>query len=130
MNIEEQKKIFSYLLRTMFLDHEFEKKINDPIDFYRFLLKKFQAESKKRLEKDDIQYIVTETVNNILNNFHRMDYVALFILIKHPDNFLTFVQQNSRMSRGDAQTFLMNVIAFYYAVRSEYISSISNRIEV
>lgn len=114
----------------MFLDHEFEKKINDPIDFYRFLLKKFQAESKKRLEKDDIQYIVTETVNNILNNFHRMDYVALFILIKHPDNFLTFVQQNSRMSRGDAQTFLMNVIAFYYAVRSEYISSISNRIEV
>ena len=114
----------------MFLDHEFEKTIKDPIDFYRFLLKKFQAESKKRLEKDDIQYIVTETVNNILNNFNRMDYVALFILIKHPDNFLTFVQQNSRMSRGDAQTFLMNVIAFYYAVRSEYISSISNRIEV
>lgn len=116
-------------MRTMFLDHEFEKTIIDPICFYKFLLDKIQVESKKRLENDDIQYIVVEIVNSLLHNFHRMDYIALFILIKHPDNFLTFVQMNSRMPRSDAQTFLMNVIAFYYTVKSEYISAIVNKIE-
>ena len=95
MNIDERKRVFRYLLKSIFYDDCREIDGEKLIGFYSFLLDSLENQSDYYVNNNNDRYFIIESIIQVLGHFHKMDAHTLLSIIKNSNGFRERVSEQT-----------------------------------
>lgn len=123
MSIEEKKRLFKYLLRSIFFDDCEDIEDDRLVGFYTFLIDSLEKRSEIHVEHDSDDYFVIEAIVQILCNFHTFDSALIFFIVKNPDNFKEVIIEQTGMSLGFVDEAMERAISDFQDIKQRYLFS-------
>lgn len=121
MNIEERKRIFRYLLKSIFYDDCQEIEDDRIADFYGYLLDSLEMQSDNCISNDNNLYFIVESMIQAISHFHEMDSSMLLYIIKHHDNFKEVVAEQTSLSTEFIDSSMEIMISNFQDIKQGYM---------
>ncbi len=121
MNIEERKKVFRFLLKSIFFDDCQEIDDDLIIKFYDFLLDSLEIRSDHYVNADNNGYFVIESVIQVLGQFHRMDSHILLHITKNPNHFREMVSEQTALPIEYVSSMMEVLMGEFQEIKSGFL---------
>lgn len=123
MSIDERKRLFKYLLRSIFFDDCEDIDGGQLVGFYTFLLDSLEKRSDVHVKNNSDDYFVVEAIIQILSNFHNFDSALLFFIVKNPDNFKEVIIEQTALPSEFVDEAMERAISDFQDIKQGYLFS-------
>lgn len=121
MNTEERKRIFRYLLKSIFYDDCREIDDGKIIEFYAFLLDSLEMQSDHYVNGDNDRYFVIESIIQVLGEFHKMDAYMLLHIIKNSNNFKEMIAEQTGLPLEYVNNVMEGFLGDFQEIKQGYL---------
>lgn len=121
MNIEERKRVFRYLLKSIFYDDCREIDGERLIGFYTFLLDSLEIQSDHYVNSNNDSYFIIESIIQVLGHFHKMDPHVLLYIIKNSSNFKEMVVNQTGLSLEYVEKAMEGFMSDFQEIKQGYL---------
>ena len=121
MHLEERKRIFRYLLKSIFYDDCREIDGDRLIDFYTFLLDSLEIQSDHYVNNNNNNYFIIESIIQILGQFHKMDPHILLNIIKNPSSFREMISEQTGFDVDYVNSAMEGFLSDFQEIKQGYL---------
>jgi hypothetical protein len=121
LSIDDRKKAFRYLLRSIFFDECEDIEDEKLIGFYLFLLESLEVRAEMHVNNDSDDYFVVGSIIHTLSYFHMYDTALLLLLAQNPDNFRVFVGERTGLHLTFVEEAMERAVGDFQDIKQGYL---------